>query len=99
MGLGIFHVATSAQFNNFLEMKLGRMRVEYSLTEAQLGEVREMEIAFHGRGNPFFRPSHTLEEQRAHEIAISKTMSPENAKRFLASRRQREDQGRLHSAP
>lgn len=69
------------------EHSLATMQTEYSLTDAQLAAIREIETFYHGSGSVLTRPSHTFEEEAAHSLALSKHMSPEAASRFLDTRK------------
>lgn len=97
--LAIMHVTAIQQFNHSLDRNLEEMRIEYSLGETQVAEIREIEVAFHANGSPFFRLNDTVQDQNAHEIAISKKMSPKNAARFLADQKNPAHRERLRSIP
>lgn len=70
---------------NALEIQLERWRRDYQLNDEQVTRIRHIELEFHGTGNVFTRPSHTLQETREHQRAIAEVMSPESAQRFLTS--------------
>lgn len=55
----------------------------YHLTDTQAARIREIELEFHGNGNPFTsRDSGTPEENDAHHLEISRVMNPEDGARF-----------------
>lgn len=66
-----------------VEDDLKSLAARYHLNDEQLRETRHLEEQFHGSGNPFTRPSHTLEEKQEHLIKHSRAMSPEDGARFL----------------
>ncbi|MDX2081257.1 MAG: hypothetical protein SFU53_10775 [Terrimicrobiaceae bacterium] len=66
---------------------LERLRINYSLSEAELAAIRKIENEYHGVSGILFRPSHTYEEETAHRITISQQMPPDSAMRFLADQK------------
>lgn len=67
---------------------LHRMLMEwtasYHLTAEQAEHIRQLELEFHGNGNPFTsRDSGTPEENDAHHLEISRVMNPEDGTRFV----------------
>lgn len=70
--------------NKALDGQISRWRTLYHLTAEQAARVRQLELEFHGNGNPFTsRESGTPEENDAHHLAISRVMNPSDAERFL----------------
>ena len=78
------HLYTTGKAKQTMRRTLDQMRVEYHLDEQQLARISGLEWEFHGSGNPFTRPSHTIGEVRQHELAISAVMNSEDAARFLS---------------
>lgn len=75
--------------NNALDNQLSRWRTRYHLTEEQAARIRQLELEFHGNGNPFTsRESGTPEENDAHHFAISRVMKAEDSERFLRDMKQ-----------
>jgi hypothetical protein len=66
-----------------LDRTLAKWKESYSLTEEQVEKIRTLEKQYHGT-SVFFNPSHTLQDETDHRIAISKQMSAEAAARFLS---------------
>jgi hypothetical protein len=96
LGAGVLFVGWSAfelhlSHEASLSHILSRWRAEYHLTEEQERLIRAEEERFHGTGNPLTRPRRTPEETKAHELAISRLMSPEDGARFLAAREPSDD--------
>jgi len=66
-----------------LNRQLMQWRASYHLTDQQVARIREIELEFHGNGNPFTsRESGTPEENDAHHLEISRVMNPEDGARF-----------------
>jgi hypothetical protein len=67
-----------------LNKQLLQWRAAYHLTDQQAARIREIELKFHGNGNPFTsRDSGTPEENDAHHLEISRVMNPEDGARFV----------------
>lgn len=67
-----------------LNRMLASWTVSYHLTPEQADRIREIELNFHGNGNPFTsRESGTPEENDAHHLEVSRVMSPEDGARFI----------------
>lgn len=67
-----------------LHRVLAAWTVTYHLTPEQADRIREIELNFHGNGNPFTsRESGTPEENDAHHLEVSRVMNPEDGARFL----------------
>ncbi len=58
-----------------LERRLEGWRARHHLTDEQVERVRRLEKEFHGSGNPFNPPAHTIEEERAHSEALREAMN------------------------
>ena len=97
--LVVFHFYSTGKAKLTMQRMLDQMRVEYHLDERQLALISAMEQEFHGTGNPFTRPSRTLDETRQHERAISAVMNPEDAARFLSSIEKKHRDDLLKSLP
>ena len=93
------HFYTTGKAEQTMWRTLDQMRVEYHLDEQQLERISAMEREFHGSGNPFTRPSHTLGEVRQHELAISAVMNPEDAARFLSKIEKKDEADPLKPLP
>ncbi len=83
----IFNLLTESKSQRAREEYLGRLRVNYSLTETQLVAIRRIENEYHGKGGILFRPFHTYKEDEAHRITLSQQMPPDAAARFLADQK------------
>jgi len=77
------HVFGALQQARNLDHLIHRWRAEYHLTEEQARLIRAMEEDFHGRGDPFLQPAHSMDETREHHRRIAKIMNPEDGERFL----------------
>ena len=67
-----------------LHRVLAGWTVSYHLTPEQAARIRQIELKFHGNGNPFTsRESGTPEENDAHHLEISRVMNPEDGARFV----------------
>lgn len=76
MGIGAQRQALDKQF--------AKWKTLYHLTDEQAARLRQMELDFHGNGNPFTsRESGTPEENLAHHLKMSRVMSPEAGERFF----------------
>ncbi len=96
LGAGVLFVGWSAfelhlSHEASLSRILSRWRAEYHLTEEQERLIRAEEERFHGTANPLTRPRRTPQETKAHELAISHLMNPEDGARFLAAREPSDD--------
>ncbi|MEK0451128.1 MAG: hypothetical protein RL088_3396 [Verrucomicrobiota bacterium] len=78
-------------FSESLHRTVNRWRSHYHLDDQQVARIVEIEFAFHGNGNFFTKPTHTLEETDQHHREIAAVMKPQDGERFLA------DQLRRHS--
>lgn len=83
----IFNLLTAWWSQWEQEEYLGRLRINYSLTETHLAAIRRIENEYHGIGGIFFRPSHTYEAEDAHRFTISQQMPLDSAIRFLADQK------------
>jgi hypothetical protein len=65
---------------NELALRLARWKQAKHLSDDQVDRLRQMELGFHGTGNPFsFGRHHTHEESEAHHLqvaALLRTGSP-----------------------
>ena len=76
MGIGAQRQALDKQF--------AKWKKTYHLTDEQAARIRQMELDFHGNGNPFTsRDSGTPEENTAHHLEMSRVMNPEDGERFF----------------
>lgn len=67
-----------------LNRQLMQWRASYHLTDQQAARIREIELKFHGNGNPFTsRESGTPQENDAHHLEVSRVMNPEDGERFV----------------
>ncbi len=57
-----------------LERRLAGWKRSHHLTDKRVDLVRKIEREYHGSGNPFTPPAHTIEEERAHSEALRKAM-------------------------
>lgn len=78
-----FHFSATHQQQVAFDELIAKWRVSYHLTDDQARRLRAMEADFHGNGNPFFRPAHTLEETRAHHRQMADVMATEDGERFF----------------
>jgi len=81
----LVHILSTRQQSLDLDLLVDRWRQQYHLTDEQVRQIREIEMNFHGSGNPFTRPSHTRAEMREHHREISAHMNPEDGARYLRS--------------
>jgi hypothetical protein len=64
-----------------LERKVRRWQVKYELNEAEAEELLEVELEYHGSGNPFsLRSKPTAEEMREHRNDINRLLKGEHEK-------------------
>ncbi len=80
---GWFHIFATRQQTSSLDRMITRWRIDYHLSDEQARRIRAIEEQFHGNGNPFLRPAHTLEETREHHRAVAAKMNPEDGARFF----------------
>lgn len=77
-------VAGIGQQREALDKQLARWKAQYHLTDDQAARIRQIELGFHGNGNPFTsRDSGTAEEDAAHHLEIARVMDAEDGERFL----------------
>lgn len=77
-------MAGVGQQRKALDKQLAQWKPLYHLTDEQAERIRQIELDFHGNGNPFTsRVSGTPEEDEAHHLEISRVMKPKDAERFL----------------
>lgn len=90
--VAIFVIAGSFVFRSELAERdslnrtMRAWQAEYHLSEDQVARIRRIEEDFHGTGNPFTQPAHSIEQLLDHEPSISRVMNPEEAERFLVNR-------------
>ena len=66
-----------------LEQKVRRWQVKYGLTESEVREPLEVELEYHGNGNPLpFRPARTDADRAAHRREIGELLGHDNPARF-----------------
>lgn len=80
-GWGYYY--TTAQAARHLDQTIKRWRTDFHLSPEQAERIRAIERNFHGSGNPFTLPSHTVEEVRLHHGEIAAAMNPADGERFL----------------
>lgn len=85
------HVLGILTFQAHLNGQMLHWRSKYNLDDSQVTEIRRIEENYHGNGSPFFAPSSTLDEIRAHEERIAAKMSKADGRRFI------QDQAALQS--
>lgn len=86
LAISLYILGCIHQQNRELTRQMERWRKSYHLTESQVARIRELELTFHGNGNPFaFRGEPTQQELEQHHIAISQAMPPADGTRFLAA--------------
>lgn len=67
-----------------LNKQMMKWKAAYHLTDEQAARIHQIEVDFHGNGNPFTSPaSGTPEENDAHHLEISREMNPEDGARFI----------------
>lgn len=67
-----------------IDQIIERWSKRYDLTGNQAEQLREIELSFHGNGNPFiFSNPPTREEVREHHIRMSKVVNQDMAERFF----------------
>ena len=80
----ILHFFMSWESKRHMNDFVNALRVNYRLNEDQVVAIRKIESEFHGMGGIFFRSSWSSQEEVAHQIEISRQMSPETGRSFLA---------------
>ena len=72
------------QQNAAVNNQVAKWKGQFHLTAEQASRIRELELEFHGNGNPFTsRDEGTEAETDAHHQRISRVMTPEDGQQFL----------------
>ena len=81
LALGI--MLAKAQWHHSIEDRLAAWQNRYSLDSSTVSKFKEMEIQFHGTGNPFTSPiDHNPVEVRIHHEQMASLLEPAQAERF-----------------
>lgn len=73
-----------AQWSKSIDDRLSAWRGAYHLSDTSITRFREIELEFHGSGNPFTSPiPHTSAEVNAHHEKMAALMEPDMGKQFL----------------
>jgi len=77
-------VISSVNFHrDHFRQKVQRWQIKHDLSEARAREILEIELEFHGSGNPlWFRPKPTDEERRAHNREIARLLGHDDPTRM-----------------
>jgi hypothetical protein len=82
--VALFVFSAKAQWAKSIEDRLSALQSAYQLPDATISRFREIELEFHGSGNPFTSAiPHTQIEVRIHHEQIAALMEPEMGKKFL----------------
>lgn len=82
--VGVMIFGSIQKHSAALDVKLLRWSERYHLDEQQMSAIRNIELRFHGNGNPLSVGSnHSPAEIREHHISISRVMSPADGVKFL----------------
>jgi hypothetical protein len=84
--VGSFILRSQLAHRDNLARTMKAWQAEYHLSDDQVARIRRIEEDFHGTGNAFTQPTHSVEQLLDHEPSISRVMNPEEAERFLADR-------------
>jgi hypothetical protein len=77
------HLVTTREQSFSIDSAVARWKHEYQLSDEQANRLKKMEFEFHGGGDPFLRPAHSLEETRTHHQKMADVVRPELRERFL----------------
>jgi hypothetical protein len=70
-----------------ISQRLESWRTEFGLKEDQVRKLREIELEFHGSGNPFSTlPAHTTAQLSSHDKQVASAMGQEAGKRYIEKR-------------
>ena len=73
-----------ARWRNGLDDQLARWKVTYHLNDAVVSQLRQIELDFHGSGNPITTPiQHNALEIKEHHDGMAMLMNKEDGVRFL----------------
>ncbi len=73
-----------ARWRNGLDDQLARWKVTYHLNDAVVSQLRQIELDFHGSGNPITTPiKHTALEIKEHHDGMALLMRKEDGAKFL----------------
>jgi hypothetical protein len=92
---GFIHLVGTRTQAAALDRRIERWRIDYHVDNEQAVGLRAIENGFHGSGNPFTLPAHTMDEVHEHHRALARVMNPEDGARFLAA--QQSDDHETHS--
>ena len=73
-----------AKWRNGLDNQLSRWKSSYHLSDSVVSQLRQIELDFHGSGNPITTPiKHTALEIKEHHDGMAMLMSKEDGAKFL----------------
>lgn len=82
--LAFFIFASKNRWNQSIDARLSSWREAYNLDTQTVERFREIELQFHGSGNPFIGPiSHTPNEVKIHHEEMAHLMDSDAGNRFL----------------
>lgn len=81
----LFILSCLKQQSVAIDRQLQKWKASYHLTDEQVLRLKEIELTFHGNGNPFTNfKAHTPDDTSKHHRYMSTLMNPEDGARFLA---------------
>jgi hypothetical protein len=73
-----------ARWRNGLDNQLSRWKISYHLSDSVVSQLRQIELDFHGSGNPITTPiKHTALEIKEHHDGMALLMKKEDGAKFL----------------
>lgn len=73
-----------ARWRNGLDDQLARWKISYHLSDSVVNQLRQIELDFHGSGNPITTPiQHNAIEIKVHHDGMALLMSKEDGAKFL----------------
>ncbi len=73
-----------ARWRNGLDAQLARWKVTYHLNDAVVSQLRQIELDFHGSGNPITTPiKRNALETKQHHDGMAALMEKEDGAKFL----------------
>lgn len=79
----IFFISRT-KWRNILDDQLARWKVTYHLNDAVVSQLRQIELDFHGSGNPITTPiKRNAIEVKEHHDSMALLMKEEDAAKFL----------------
>ena len=94
---GFIHLVGTRTQAAALDRRIERWKIEYHVDNEQAFRLRAIENEFHGSGNPFTLPAHTMDEVHEHHRALASVMNPEDGVSFLAAQQSDDHETHTHA--